>query len=302
MKNRGLQSVSMDSEVAAVCLSIMIVLAAIGSLANGFVVIVNIRDLVSQGSLSSCDSILTFLAISRILFQWFIVSFYSIMKDFYTQSFSLWFCRFLLEVVCFLHNMCLWFATWLSVLYCVRVVSISGRIFSTMRRHFDDWLPIIERSGRVFPAQGMANNSSRVINNKSQTINFILRYIVSSLPPFLVFCVAAGLLVYTLWKHTRRMKIREKTSFREPSLRAVHTMATFFMSFVIYVICFNLYLLRESPQECHVYVLILAAYPSAHSVFLVIGNSKLKQTSIEVLKKARCCNTVQSTNTETVTE
>uniref|UniRef100_A0A8C5QNP8 Taste receptor type 2 n=1 Tax=Leptobrachium leishanense TaxID=445787 RepID=A0A8C5QNP8_9ANUR len=273
----------MDSEVAAVCLSIMIVLAAIGSLANGFVVIVNIRDLVSQGSLSSCDSILTFLAISRILFQWFIVSFYSIMKDFYTQSFSLWFCRFLLEVVCFLHNMCLWFATWLSVLYCVRVVSISGRIFSTMRRHFDDWLPMLMAGSVVI--------SSLVINNKSQTINFIL-----GCPPILIFCLTFGLVVVTLWRHTRRMKRQSQSGFREPSMiahyGALQTMATFFMSFVIYVICFNLYLLRESPQECHVYVLILAAYPSAHSVFLVIGNSKLKQTSIEVLKK----NTEQQRN------
>uniref|UniRef100_A0A8C5QSQ2 Taste receptor type 2 n=1 Tax=Leptobrachium leishanense TaxID=445787 RepID=A0A8C5QSQ2_9ANUR len=272
----------MDSEVAAVCLSIMIVLAAIGSLANGFVVIVNIRDLVSQGSLSSCDSILTFLAISRILFQWFIVSFYSIMKDFYTQSFSLWFCRFLLEVVCFLHNMCLWFATWLSVLYCVRVVNY-GRI---------------ERSGRVFPAQGMFYVAFYVTrtHSASSLLNYVLITVVSGCPPILIFCLTFGLVVVTLWRHTRRMKRQSQSGFREPSMiahyGALQTMATFFMSFVIYVICFNLYLLRESPQECHVYVLILAAYPSAHSVFLVIGNSKLKQTSIEVLKKARCCNTV----------
>uniref|UniRef100_A0A8C5QLD0 Taste receptor type 2 n=1 Tax=Leptobrachium leishanense TaxID=445787 RepID=A0A8C5QLD0_9ANUR len=266
----------------SVCLSIMIVLAAIGSLANGFVVIVNIRDLVSQGSLSSCDSILTFLAISRILFQWFIVSFYSIMKDFYTQSFSLWFCRFLLEVVCFLHNMCLWFATWLSVLYCVRVVSISGRIFSTMRRHFDDWLPMLMAGSVVISS---LSNIIFYFSNENILVDDSRRFIFN-VTDYGRIERSAGLLVYTLWKHTRRMKIREKTSFREPSLRAVHAVIQ------------NM----GVPQECHVYVLILAAYPSAHSVFLVIGNSKLKQTSIEVLKKARCCNTVQSTNTETVTE
>ncbi|XP_071985505.1 taste receptor type 2 member 4-like [Engystomops pustulosus] len=146
-------------------------------------------------------------------------------------------------------------------------------------------------------------NISRFDNHKNSTpftamgnnfTTFLTLSVAGSIPPFLLFCVSAGLVVHSLLRHMKKMKEQEKTGFREPSLvahyRAVKMMAAFFIFFSLYMIAFNLYgsgIIKNVSLNC-ISAFLIGAYPSIHSILLVIGNRKLKNAFLQILKKGNC--------------
>ncbi|XP_030047930.1 taste receptor type 2 member 7-like [Microcaecilia unicolor] len=102
--------------------------------------------------------------------------------------------------------------------------------------------------------------------------------------PFFIFCVAAFLLIKSLWNHTRQMK-GNTMAFCNPNLEA-HFIAIKVISFYLlfsafYFICMlsdMLDLVTEENPWMLVVSFGVAAYPSLHSVILIWSNSKLRQS------------------------
>ncbi|KAG9470109.1 hypothetical protein GDO78_018859, partial [Eleutherodactylus coqui] len=212
-------------------------------------------------------------------------------------------------VLQFFNYLSLWFATWLSTFYCVRIVNIQRYIFTVFKTHFDDLLPFLILVSVVISAlcsNPAAENGINQIfdmsrfgseNNSTSGENFAtfsILCVMGSIPPFALFCVSAGLVVHSLVRHMKKMKAQERTGFREPALdahyRAVKMMAAFFIFFFLYMIAFNVYGLGKTTEDLRscIVIFLIGAYPSLHSVLLVNGNHKLRNTCVRILQKANC--------------
>ncbi|KAG8435619.1 hypothetical protein GDO86_013531 [Hymenochirus boettgeri] len=303
----------------SVSMGIIVFETLLGSLANGFMVLKNLLDLMSHGHLGSCDYLLIGLGLSRFAFLW--VLFISYLMNFLQSSLG---ATSILSLFLVFNNTSLWFATWLCVFYCIRIVDIQNRVFVFFKRNFDRCLPVffvisIVMSlvsslpilyGGVFD-RASSQNSSRGIQSAmpfSSTNTVLLLEIssVGSIFPFLIFSVAAWLVVMSLWKHTIKMKKQEQSSFKKPSLEAHYgaakAVANFFLFYTIFVLFFNLYQARvlspESIGGC-LCTMFIGSYPSVHSLLLVYQNNKLHKTLVTFFPKWLCCYQEDTNDSQT---
>uniref|UniRef100_A0A8C5R6M3 Taste receptor type 2 n=1 Tax=Leptobrachium leishanense TaxID=445787 RepID=A0A8C5R6M3_9ANUR len=266
----------------------------LGSLGNSFIVAVNLCDLLTHGELNSFDLILTCLGLSRWVLQFLVLTVFVISIGWKSSGSK--YSESLQYSWLFYSNSSMWFATWLCVLYCVRIANIQNFIFNLLKKHFD----------RLLPWFLMASVAISVVFNSTETgdepfflgsknfASFSTLCALGSLPPFLIFCTAALMVVSSLMKHVQKMKEQEKTGFREPSVKAhygaVMSIGLFFIFYLFYMVTFNIYISQtvdSSLVKCFCAVTI-GAYPSIHSLFLVHGNNKLRYIMVGFLKKV-CC-------------
>ncbi|KAM9325041.1 taste receptor type 2 member 40-like [Gastrophryne carolinensis] len=284
-----------------------------GILTNGYIVIVNVVDLVVHKNLGSGDIILTFLGLSRFGFQGLVLAIFLFTYVYPSFAESQSSINKLQYVWLFFHSISIWLAALLSTFYCVRIVNMQQRAFVLLKTHFDRWLPsflmisviVSIALSNPYAYMGLNNfvnmsrfdkpnkTASNVLAGSDNTC-FTIVSMMGSIPPFLLFSVSSGLVVGSLLRHVMKMKGQQRTGFREPSLqthyRAVRMMGYFFLFFVCYTLAFNMIVSGELGQGfwTNVCNLVIGSYPSLHSVILVVGNHKLKQTFIKILQKGKC--------------
>ncbi|XP_056388313.1 taste receptor type 2 member 1-like [Hyla sarda] len=288
-------------------LGILVIESIVGTFMNGLMVTINLINLLTQRKLNSCDSVLTCLGLSRLTFMSLLLVIYFVS---YLAPNDTSLATNLQYSWLFFSNISLWLATWLSAFYCVRIVNIQIHIFTAFKTHFDRLLPFLVLTSIAI---SVSCCNSTAYSGASQTFDvskfqkkdnstpfaafgnnfgtFMTLSIAGSIPPFFLFCVSTGLVVGSLVKHMKKMKEQERTGFREPSLdahyRAVKMMAAFFIFFSLYLMAFILYgsgQLDDDMLSCMAAFLI-GAYPSLHSILLVIGNHKLKHALVAILQK-----------------
>ncbi|KAG8435615.1 hypothetical protein GDO86_013527 [Hymenochirus boettgeri] len=291
------QSSTLEASLST-SLGVVIFEVILGSLSNGFMVIVNLLDFASTGTLGPCDSILVCLGLSRFVFLWLLAMTYifpMLLKDLASVYLPQIMYAFL-----FFSNASLWFATWLCVFYCVHIVNGSCCCLVFLKRYFDRSLPLlfIVSAGvslifslpsvydcfKDVNIPGGSGDSAPLQFSSTNIGPIILISVLGNLFPFLIFCAAAWLVIVSLWKHTRKMKSQERTSFKEPSVdglyKALRTIVQFFFFYSLYVVSFNLYIAGKSSPSIYInciYSLLIGAYPSMHSVLLIHQNNKLYQ-------------------------
>ncbi|KAM5140426.1 taste receptor type 2 member 1-like [Mantella aurantiaca] len=296
----------------------------IGTLVNGYIVIVNLIDLVTQRKLGSGDIILTCLGLSRFGFQYLVLVLYMLFYWSTNLVISESSITDLQYVWLFFHNISAWLAAFLCAFYCVRIVNIQQRIFVFLKTYFDKCVPYFMLASAGISAlcsnpiayEGLNNvfNMSKFDhdNRTSQSIlggknvaTFSTISVVGIIPSFLLFCISSGLVVGSLLRHTSKVKGQERTGFREPSLkahyRAVMMMGAFFVFFFLYTLSFNLYVCEVVDTDLGVGIcnMIIGAYPSLHSLVLANGNPKLKQTFMKILQRGHCYQ-AEMTQIETI--
>ncbi|XP_030047927.1 taste receptor type 2 member 8-like [Microcaecilia unicolor] len=101
--------------------------------------------------------------------------------------------------------------------------------------------------------------------------------------PFFIFCVALLLLIRSLWDHTWHIK-GNTMEYCNPSLQIYFTAIRVMVSFLLLCICGFIcnilgtsYLFSSKGLLFHILSIVSAAYPSLHSVILILNNSKLRQ-------------------------
>ncbi|XP_029470339.1 taste receptor type 2 member 8-like [Rhinatrema bivittatum] len=137
-------------------------------------------------------------------------------------------------------------------------------------------------------------NAGRLDMVHKNNISLILLLCLGYFPPFFIFCVATFLLIGSLWSHTWQMK-SSSMAFSNPSLEAhftaIKVMTSFFLFCAFYFICKILEIIIESSAENRWTLVIsvgTAAYPSLHSVILILSNSKLRQSWARIFPHGRC--------------
>nr|DBA15153.1 TPA: hypothetical protein GDO54_004401 [Pyxicephalus adspersus] len=294
-------------------LAFLILETIIGILVNGYIVIVNITELVTHRKLGSGDIILTCLALSRFGFQFLVLLLYVLSFMFLDLVNSQSSINNLKYTWLFFNNISTWLAAFLCAFYCVRIVNIQQCIFVFLKNHFDRFVPcfILASAGisglcsNSYAFNGFndvfnmskfnhANLTSPLVLGGSNFVTFSTISAVCSFPAFLLFFVSSGLVVGSLLRHTSKVKGQERTGFREPSLkahyRAVKMMGAFFIFFLLYMISFNLYVSGVLGSDIwgSFCTMAIGAYPSLHSLVLVIGNPKFKKAFMKILQNGNC--------------
>uniref|UniRef100_A0A8C0QWA0 Taste receptor type 2 n=1 Tax=Canis lupus dingo TaxID=286419 RepID=A0A8C0QWA0_CANLU len=284
----------------------------IGIWGNGFIALVNCTRWLRRRDISVIDIILVILAISRICLlcvvslDGFILL---LSPDIYANSELM----NIVDVVWTLSNhSSICFTSCLSIFYLLKIANISHPFFLWLKLKINrvilgmflmSFLTCIIISVSLnedfwdpFKVNHKENITweSKVSKIPSAFKLFILN--LGAIVPFVLCLISVLLLLFSLFRHTRQMKLYA-TGSRDPSTEAhmragaMKTVTSFlFLLFVYYgaslLVTFS-YLMKESKLAVMFEEIIATLYPSGHSLILVIGNNKLRQAFIRMLRYGR---------------
>ncbi|XP_044523122.1 taste receptor type 2 member 7-like [Gracilinanus agilis] len=287
-----------------------------GILGNGFIGLVNFIDWFKKRKIYVIDLILTSLAISRIsllciiMLDGFVLVFF---PDEYAKSKLT---RIIDGFWTITNHLSVWFATCLSIFYCLKIANFSHPLFLWLKWRINRLILIIllasiftsvfigllitEKFNEDFRGQinrkNKRNNTLKLIMSKSEYFGFHMLLNLGTLVPFTISLISFFLLILSMWKHTRKIKLSAMDA-RDPSteihLRAMKAMISFLILFVVYCLAFLIatssYFFPESELAVIFGEIIAAIYPSGHSFILIWGNIKLRRTSLNVLQQMKHC-------------
>nr|XP_034958904.1 taste receptor type 2 member 8-like [Zootoca vivipara] len=293
---------------------LLVIETLIGMVGNGFIAIINFIDWFSSRKLSSADMILSCLGLFRfafhaigiqtaILLLFFIDTFQ--MRNIYISCGASW---------TFVNTANLWFAAWLSVLYCVKIANFSHPLFLQMKRRFPGMVPWLLLGTVVFSAiittieaimvsrpmsecktieSLLSNNTDAGIKTSYFCKYSLLLYVVPEFFPFIIFFSSSILLLTSLWRHKNHLRNSARDVSTEVHLNAIKALASFS---ILYVSSFFVEILArffywngmEAIEMIFLLLHVVAAYSSGHAIILIFINPKLKQESIKMLHQLKC--------------
>ncbi|XP_062370108.1 taste receptor type 2 member 40-like [Cinclus cinclus] len=285
-----------------ISISIVAIEVVIGFVGNGFITTINIINWIKNKKISSADMILIFLSTSRFILQVTVLmhihSFYfadvfklaSVYKDFG----AVWM---------FVNHSSLWFSTWLYVLYCVKIINITHWLLLQIKRRIAGMVPwlllgsLVISSMTSLPLPWIAprtylcsstgncreNSTAHITDWDSSYLYLLLLYFVGCFFPLVLSIVTSVLLITSLWKHRKTMQCYADTfrdSMIDVHLTAIKSIVSFLILYISSFVAQILLILSTSQSKDVVKVavslVVAGAYPSMHSVILIIVNSKLK--------------------------
>uniref|UniRef100_A0A8C9NUV5 Taste receptor type 2 n=1 Tax=Spermophilus dauricus TaxID=99837 RepID=A0A8C9NUV5_SPEDA len=260
----------------------------IGSLGNGFIALVNCVDWVKRRKISLVDQILTGLALSRIGVLWSNMVYLLVSALIWTAA----------------NYISVWLATSLSIFYFFKIANFSYSFFLYLR-----WrvrivisatllvslvllflnITIISTQFDVWNSGYKGNLSySSSLSNVEHLCNLFFIKAMFMLMPFIVSLTTILLLIFSLWKHLKRMQHSARgprDASTSAHVKALQTVTTFLLLYVIYFLS-HFVQVWKFPEK-HLIVSLIwvigTAFPSGHSFVLILGNSKLRQASQSVL-------------------
>ncbi|XP_031236884.1 taste receptor type 2 member 116 [Mastomys coucha] len=283
----------------------------IGIFGNGFIAVVNIKDLVKGRKISSVDQILIALAISRtallllILVSWWIYMLYP----------GQWMTERIVGIVhsiwTIFNQSTLWFATSLSIFCFFKVANFSNPIFLYLKIRVEKVMTgtliislvllclniiVLNAPENILITEyNVTMSNSLILNNTQLSMLFPFANTVFVFIPFAVSLVTFLLLVFSLWKHQRKM--RNSTHGCSDASTKVHIRAlqTLIASIILYSIFFLSLVVKVWSSLLLERTLLLlitqaarTAFPSMHSWVLILGNAKLRKASLSVILWLRC--------------
>ncbi|XP_005379688.1 PREDICTED: taste receptor type 2 member 140-like [Chinchilla lanigera] len=279
----------------------------IGNVGNGFIALVNCMDSVKKRKISPVDEILTALAISRIGLFFSVViiklAFMAYPEKLMTKSML----RMINVIWIVTNHFSIWLAACLNVFYFLKVAYFTNSIFLYLKWRvkkvvsmtllmslFVLFLNIIVIS---IPAYSCIDGSKINISSSSGLRNstwsfklFLFTNSMFALIPYTLSLTTCLLLILSLCKHLKKMKQNAK-GFRDANIVAHIKAMQMGMSLVL---LYTVFLLVLTIQISHIEFLdddmivsldysMGAAFSASHSIVLILGNSKLRQTSLSVL-------------------
>lgn len=283
----------------------------IGNLLNGFIVLVNFINWVQKRTISSVDQIITALAISRVTQLWLIqinILLFLIHSVKSTEKVV----RMTNIAWVVTNHFNLWLSTKLSIFYLLKIVSFSNSIFLYLKwrirhvvyvtlmlslallvlniivinTHIDVW---IELNARIIPYNFSLRSSTSLLKHLLFT-NSVFASI-----PFALSLLTFFLLIFSLWKHEKKMhhNIRGSRDFNSKAhIKALKTGLAFLSLYAIFLLSLVINVCSIELQENYIIFLFSIftgiAFSSCHSYILILGNTKLRQASLSVLWWLRC--------------
>ncbi|XP_012302913.2 taste receptor type 2 member 5 [Aotus nancymaae] len=274
----------------------------IGLIGNGVLVVWSFREWIRKFSWSSYNLIILGLGGCRFLLQWLIILDLSLFPFF--QS-SLWL-RYLSIFWVLVSQASLWFAAFLGVFYCKKITTCDHPSYLWLKQRaynlsllcllgcFIINLLLTVRIGLMLyhPSQG---NSTILYPFAGWQYLYVFQLNSGSWLPFIVFLVSSGMLIVSLYTHHRKMKVHSagrRDARAKAHITALKSLGCFLLLHLVYVIAspFSITSKTYPPNLTNVFLseTFMAAYPSLHSLILIMGIPRVKQTCQKILRKTAC--------------
>ncbi|XP_007955068.1 taste receptor type 2 member 1 [Orycteropus afer afer] len=262
-------------------------------------------DLIKTRTWTSLGLLLSCLSVSRVCLQlmlFYVTLIFLSLAE--LPSLSEYF-----AIAMFVNESGLWFATWLGVFYCVRIANVAHQLFFWLKRRISRLIPwlilaslfyssiisvIYSKYMWLVPEKILLQYFSKNATTHSEAVSAVQYVLVFALSlPFLIFLAAVLLLVFSLARHTRQMR-RMVASTGDAGRSAPLSALLSILSFLILYLSHCMVGALFSSQIFQMENLVLLCtslggmYPAAHSVILILGNSKLKQNARLLLLHGRC--------------
>uniref|UniRef100_UPI00311CE190 Taste receptor type 2 member 14 n=1 Tax=Homo sapiens TaxID=9606 RepID=UPI00311CE190 len=295
----------MGGVIKSIFTFVLIVEFIIGNLGNSFIALVNCIDWVKGRKISSVDRILTALAISRISLVWLIFGSWCVSVFFPALFATEKMFRMLTNIWTVINHFSVWLATGLGTFYFLKIANFSNSIFLYLKWRVKKVVLVLLLVTSVFLFLNIAlinihinasiNGYRRNKTCSSDSSNFtrfssliVLTSTVFIFIPFTLSLAMFLLLIFSMWKHRKKMQHTVKIS-GDASTRAhrgVKSVITFFLLYAIFSLSFFISVWTSERLEENLIILSQVmgmAYPSCHSCVLILGNKKLRQASLSVL-------------------
>ncbi|CAK6443672.1 unnamed protein product, partial [Pipistrellus nathusii] len=281
----------------------------LGNVASGFIALVNCTDWVKRHKISCTDGILTALAVSRIGLLWVIIFHWYAML-FNPASYSLR-VRTIVAIAWVVSNhFSLWLATSLSIFYLLKIANFSSLFFLHLKWRANRvvlmilwgtlilliFCLVVLSIDEEMQMNGYQGNITWKTNLRD--IVYLSNLTVFTLVNFISFSMSLTaflLLIFSLWKHLKRMQLSGKETqdlSTKVHVRAMQTVISFLLLFAIYFVTLIISVWSfYNPQDLPVFLCFQVwalAYVSGHSLILIWGNKKLSQDFVSALWQVRC--------------
>ncbi|XP_054446907.1 taste receptor type 2 member 19-like [Pteronotus mesoamericanus] len=298
----------MGSSLQSILSSLAIAEFVLGTFANVFIALVNSIDWVKKQKISCTDRILTAMAVSRIGLLWVIsLNWYAtfINPDFYCEE-----VRTIVYTAWVVSNhFSLWLDASLSILYLLKIANFSSLFFLHLKWKAERVILMILLGTLIFLVCHLAvvslevkmgmneyegnntwvTNLRDIVNLSSNTV-FTILFVI----PFTMSLTALLLLLFSLWKHLKKMQLSGKGSrdvSTEVHVRAMQTVISFLLLFVIYLlvqITSKWNYTQKNNLGNMIFQVVGLFYFSSHSFILIWGNKKLRWTILSFLWQLKC--------------
>lgn len=283
--------------------------SVLGVLGNGFIGVVSCIDCVKSKNISTVSLILTGLASSRFCLIWMIITDAYIRMFFPDIYLSGNISQYIVYLRIIMNQSSTWFATSLSIFYFLKIANFSHHIFLWLRSDVKrvlllligylliSWLVTFPLTMKII-SDSRAKNRSVVFSVEVHKGEFFRNQILLNLGTLTIFIlclITCILLLISLRRHNQRMLLNA-TGFRDPSteahIKAMKVLISFIILFILYFIGITIEISCTTMSESKLLFIfgltITALYPWGHSFILILGNNKLKQVFLRVLKQLKC--------------
>ncbi|XP_008067870.1 taste receptor type 2 member 7-like [Carlito syrichta] len=278
-----------------------------GMTVNGFLILINCNDLIKSRKLMPMQILLMGIGMSRFGLQIVLMlqSFFPIFfPNFYVVKI---YGAALMFFWMFFSSISLWFATCLSVFYCLKISGFTQSCFLWLKFRIPKLIPLlllgsllasVSTASLCIEVDYPKNVDEDTLRNitlkktkarKIEQINEVFLVNLALIFPLAIFVTCTFMLLLSLYKHTHRMQ-NGSGGFRnartEAHISALRMVVTFFCFFISYFAAFMTNMTFSIPyasQQFFVLKDIMAVYPSGHSVIIILSNSKFQQSFRRIL-------------------
>lgn len=278
----------------------------IGLVGNGILAVWSFREWARTFKGSLYNLIVLGLAVFRFILQWLIMMDLSLFPLFQSQHWL----RYLNVSWVLVSQASLWFATFLSIFYCMKITTFEHPVYLWLKQRayylifwcllvyimITCWIVGHISLKCLIPSQ---RNSS--ILNPLSNLHYmiILRINAGSALPFTVFLISSGILIVSLFRHHRKMRVHtagRKDPRSKAHITVLKSLGWFLILYIVYVLAspFSIIYKHFPDNFSQVFIseILMGAYPALHSIILIMGNPRVKQTCQRILWKAMCaCRT-----------
>ncbi|XP_007950969.1 taste receptor type 2 member 5 [Orycteropus afer afer] len=271
----------------------------IGVVGNGVLMVWSIGEWTKRARQSTYSRIILGLASCRFLLQWLIMTELNLFLLF--QS-SRWLCYLSVTWV-LVSQASLWFTTFLSIFYCLKITTFKHPAYVWLKKQaygLSFWalvgyliitLLLLTHMAQqpYMPSQG---NSSIPHPFLSWHYFHIFLFNSGSWLPFSLFLLYSGMLMVSLYRHHRMMKVftmGRRDVQAQAHVTALRSLGCFLVLHIVYVLASPISITAKWSTLDLTSVFfsetLMAASPSLHSALLVLGNPRVRQPWQRILQK-----------------
>ncbi|XP_032723274.1 taste receptor type 2 member 3 [Lontra canadensis] len=281
----------------------------LGMLGNGFIVLANGSSWFKNKTVSLSDFIITNLALSRIVLLWILLA-DGVLMVFSSKVRNEGIVMQIIDIFwTFTNHLSIWLTTCLSVLYCLKIASFSHPAFLWLKWRVSrvvvcmilvalflscvSALSLIQEFKIYSVLRGVdftGNVTEHFRKKRNEYKVFHVLGTLWNLPPLIVSVASYFVLILSLGRHVQQLQQRSISS-RDPSTeahqRAIKIIVSFLFLFLLYFLAFLItscsYFIPGTEMVIMIGEAVTMFYPAGHSLILILGNNKLKQTFVEML-------------------